>query len=207
MYNIKLIVSCFVLFFLELTLLLCQVWLLMAATSPPQLMVFELYYGDTLVAADFAHPICGGRSVYVATRFSARGHSKTSSLSLETQDETSNLPDESEIRTMQPGFILALVECRWLQERGCEMWDLGGYNLSPLMQYKLDLAGQPQSRPFALHEFRQLVQDSRDQHPWSDPREDLVSSEIDCSMLSSVRSGDVLLEDVKIGHLLGHYRP
>jgi len=33
-----------------------------------QLEVFELWYGDELVAADFAHSIHGGKIYYVATR-------------------------------------------------------------------------------------------------------------------------------------------
>ena len=50
---------------------LAEVWKLMAKTTPPQLMVFELWLGDDMIAADFAHPIWTGfgRSVYVATRF------------------------------------------------------------------------------------------------------------------------------------------
>lgn len=202
----------------------------MASTTPPQLMIFELYYGETLVAADFAHPICGGRTVYVATRFSARGHSTTSAAG----GTASTLPDhlsssqkkeeEAAIRTMQPGFILALLECRWLQQRGCELWDLGGYNLSPLMQYKLDLAGQPQTRPHGLYEFRKcllrskggsvgIVNGSIDVgHPWiisntdagADIGAGIGEEDISAQLLSSVRSGDILIEDVKIEHLLGY---
>ena len=55
------------------------VWKLMARTSPPQLMVFELWLGEEMIAADFTHPIWTsfGRSVYVATRFFDReAHNK-----------------------------------------------------------------------------------------------------------------------------------
>ena len=203
----------------------------MAATAPPQLMVFELYYGEQLVAADFAHPVCGGRAVYVATRFSARGHSKTSpgqGSGVPGRDTAEEEEDDEEaaaaIRTMQPGFILALLECRWLQQRGCELWDLGGYNLSPLMQYKLDLAGQPQQRPRALYEFRNCVRctsasgDSsggiggQAYHPWGNEEEEEeerkatgAGSDSSFSLLfSTVRSGDTLVDDVQIEHLLGH---
>jgi hypothetical protein len=167
----------------------------MAATSPPQLMVFELYYGNSLVAADFAHPVRGGKSVYVATRFSARGHSKTSSAAVSNSDDPN---DELSIRTMQPGFILALLECQWLQDRGCRMWDLGGYNLSPLMQYKLDLAGTPQTRPYALYEFRRKCIDKL-----TDACPNRMDAR-DVTLFSDVRSGDVLIDDVKIQDLLGH---
>ena len=37
------------------------VWSHMAASSPPTLFVFELWYGDEMIAADFAHPTANGR--------------------------------------------------------------------------------------------------------------------------------------------------
>jgi hypothetical protein len=45
---------------------LAEVWKLMARTTPPQLMVFELWLGEEMIAADFTHPIWTsfGRSVY-----------------------------------------------------------------------------------------------------------------------------------------------
>ena len=110
-----------------------QVWWLMSRANPPMLMVFELWYGDQMIAADFCHPVNGGKSVYVATRFFDRS---------------------PEIKLLQPGFLLALVECQYLKSIGCHIWDLGGVNLCPLMRYKYDLAGQPIQRPqslFALH--------------------------------------------------------
>jgi len=110
-----------------------QVWRRMAATSPPMLMVFELWYGEELIAADFSHPTAGGRSVYVATRFFSR---------------------REMYKTMQPGFILALVLCRFLRDRGCCIWDLGGVDLCPLMRYKRDLTGLPFNRVEALRIFR-----------------------------------------------------
>jgi hypothetical protein len=47
-----------------------EVWKLMAMTSPPQLMVFELWLGEEMIAADFTHPTCTsfGSSVFVAVR-------------------------------------------------------------------------------------------------------------------------------------------
>jgi len=51
---------------------------------------------------------------------------------------------------LMPGFLLALLECRYLQLRGCCQWDLGTANMCPLMRYKLDLTGPPVSRPIAL---------------------------------------------------------
>lgn len=45
------------------------VWNLMTLTSPPSLVVFELWYGDEMIAADFGHPTNGGKTFYIATRF------------------------------------------------------------------------------------------------------------------------------------------
>ena len=44
-----------------------ETWKLMAKTSPPQLMVFELWLGEEMIAADFTHPVwtAFGRSVCV----------------------------------------------------------------------------------------------------------------------------------------------
>jgi hypothetical protein len=112
-----------------------NVWRLMASTSPPMLMVFELWYGDDMIAADFAHPVCGGKSLYVATRF---------------------FDNDAAFKTLQPGFLLALTECAFLRRRGCYMWDLGGVNLCPLMRYKNDLTGKPYARSDALYVFRKV---------------------------------------------------
>lgn len=81
------------------------VWRVMVATSPPQLLVFELWLDDVLIAADFGHPTANGTSVYVATRFF-----------------------ESEHKALQPGFILALAECKVLRDCGFLLWDLGGFD-------------------------------------------------------------------------------
>lgn len=111
------------------------VWRLMASTSPPMLMVFELWYGDDMIAADFAHPVCGGKSLYVATRF---------------------FDSDAAFKNLQPGFLLALAECAYLRRQGCHLWDLGGVNLCPLMRYKNDLTGKPYARPDALYVFRKV---------------------------------------------------
>ena len=44
---------------------LAEVWKMMTRTTPPQLMVFELWLGQEMIAADFTHPIWTsfGRSV------------------------------------------------------------------------------------------------------------------------------------------------
>lgn len=107
-----------------------EVWRYMAAQTPPQLLIFELWYGNELIAADFAHPCNEGLSVYVATRFYER--------------------ESTELRSLMPGFLLALAECCYLQTAGCRLWDLGGISGSPLMQYKLDLTGTPYHRAAAL---------------------------------------------------------
>ena len=137
------------------------------------------------------------------------------SISKEEQAEREKEDEEeaAAIRTMQPGFILALLECRWLQQRGCELWDLGGYNLSPLMQYKLDLAGQPKMRPHGLYEFRQCLQQSKRKkeddcagvdHPWIDIGAEEELETTAATLFATVCSGDILIENVKIEDLLGH---
>eukprot|EP00607_Mallomonas_marina_P001280 CAMPEP_0182435452 /NCGR_PEP_ID=MMETSP1167-20130531/75862_1 /TAXON_ID=2988 /ORGANISM="Mallomonas Sp, Strain CCMP3275" /LENGTH=247 /DNA_ID=CAMNT_0024626523 /DNA_START=281 /DNA_END=1021 /DNA_ORIENTATION=+ len=110
-----------------------RVWRYMITTTPPQLLIFELWLGDILVAADFGHPVAGGRSFYVATRFFDR--------------------QSNEIKILQPGFLLAFSECKVLRDIGCYQWDLGGVDLCPLMRYKIDLTGQPIERPQALTNF------------------------------------------------------
>ena len=110
------------------------VWRLMSQTSPPQLYCFELWWGDDLIAGDFAHLTANGRSVYVATRFFSR--------------------DNPQHKQIMPGFVLALAACKILQECGVFLWDLGGIDGCPLMQYKLSLAGEPLERPVALEKFR-----------------------------------------------------
>merc|ERR1719273_698295 len=57
-----------------------------------ELIMFEIWYGDNLIAGDVGHPVEGG-SFYVATRFFDRKFKK-----------------------LQPGFLLALVETRILQD-------------------------------------------------------------------------------------------
>jgi hypothetical protein len=112
-----------------------KVWLLMAAASPPQLLVFELWYGEDMIAADFGHPSMLGRGLYVATRFYDRS---------------------PEVKQLQPGFLLALLECKILRDAGCFVWDLGGVNLCPLMRYKWDLTGQPMERMVAMHVLKKI---------------------------------------------------
>lgn len=107
-----------------------KVWRLMIETKPLKLMIFELWVGDNLVAADFGHPAMSGKTFYVATRFFDR-----SILSS---------------KQIQPGFLLAFAECKVLRDHGCMYWDLGGVDLNPRMRYKLEVAGEPKQRPIAL---------------------------------------------------------
>ena len=73
---------------------------------------------------------------------------------------------------------LCFAECYVLQAAGCVLWDLGGYDLCPIMQYKLDLAGQPQARNLALEQFRD------------------AQGLGDAAGMSQLRSGSVLIADV-----------
>jgi len=90
-----------------------------------RVFAFELWLHDSnaegspprLVAADFGHPHTYGKAYYVATRFFDR-----------------------ELKTLQPGFILAFAEAMCLREAGVELWDLGGADASPMMHYKPQVA-------------------------------------------------------------------
>jgi len=84
------------------------------------LIIFELWIledgVEKMIAADFGHPH-STFGFYVATRFFDRSY-----------------------RTCMPGFILAFAEAEVLAQRGFGYWDLGGTNLSPMMQYKTQVA-------------------------------------------------------------------
>jgi hypothetical protein len=147
------------------------VWRHMAfGVCPPQLMIFELWYGEDLVAADFGHPIFGnghssdevngissnfGRAIYIATRFFDRDSGAAG-------DSTTN--DAYHVRGLMPGFMLALAECNVLRKLGCELWDLGGVDMCPLMAYKYDLTGEALQRPVALAGFRDIRDRSSSDH-------------------------------------------
>jgi hypothetical protein len=95
------------------------VWHLMTLTSPPQLVVFELWYGDELIAADFAHPVAGGRIFYVATRYPAPPSSSSPLFTMFHFFHCISFFERSEeIKQLQPGFLLALLECKFLRDRG-----------------------------------------------------------------------------------------
>mmetsp|Transcript_15358 Transcript_15358/g.27401 ORF Transcript_15358/g.27401 Transcript_15358/m.27401 type:complete len:855 (+) Transcript_15358:76-2640(+) len=102
------------------------VWTKMAAEK--QCFVFELWLHEAqgssaepppprLIAADFGNPHTNGKAYYVATRFFDRS-----------------------VRTLQPGFILAFAEAMCLKRAGFSLWDLGGADHSPMMQYKPQVA-------------------------------------------------------------------
>ncbi|CAJ1418758.1 unnamed protein product, partial [Effrenium voratum] len=82
-----------------------------------ELRLHEEGKAPRLIAADFGHAHTFGRAYYVATRFF----------------------DRSE-RTLQPGFVLAYAEAECLRRAGFELWDLGGADHSPMMQYKPQVA-------------------------------------------------------------------
>ena len=78
-------------------------------------VVFELWKGDVLIAADFAHPV--GTHCYVATRC-----------------------HHPEYKGLGSGFILALVTMKLLQASGFRVYDFGGFDSSPGMGYKQEIA-------------------------------------------------------------------
>ena len=160
-----------------------SVWrrMLSAPTAPPQLLVFELWYGDDMIAADFAHPTNNGSSVYVATRFFDRSKA---------------------VRNLIPGFLLALVECAVLRAHGCCIWDLGTANLCPLMLYKLDLTGEPYTRPEAMYELtRAKVAFANDKCTSSAEENAQIKSKSTVNRMKDLRPG-VLIENITISDLL-----
>jgi len=109
-----------------------------------QIFAFELWLHDAadkdgksppprLIAADFGHPHTFGKAYYVATRFFDR-----------------------ECRTLQPGFVLAFAEAECLRRSGFELWDLGGADASPMMQYKPQVAIEMSRSEYllSLHDVR-----------------------------------------------------
>lgn len=92
----------------------------------------DTFKSPKLVAADFGHPHTYGKAYYVATRFFDR-----------------------DARTLQPGFILAFAEAECLARAGFELWDLGGADASPMMQYKPQVAIE-QGRSEFLRRLREL---------------------------------------------------
>jgi len=85
-----------------------------------------------LCAADFGHVVTSG-SFYVATRYFNKDKSHLS-----------------------PGFLLALLETRVLQQMGFSVWDLGATDSNPMFQYKAVVAHVMSRRRFMRH-FRSLV--------------------------------------------------
>jgi hypothetical protein len=101
----------------------------------PTFLIFELWFNNDLIAADFGHLLHGGKYIYIATRFTNRSSSEL-------------------YKTIPSGFLLAILACQYLYENGCVLWDLGGVNYCPLMRYKYDLTGnEPEERPLAFHWF------------------------------------------------------
>ncbi|CAE7385404.1 unnamed protein product [Symbiodinium natans] len=92
-----------------------------------ELWLHEDGQGPQLIAADFGHAHTFGRAYYVATRFFDRKH-----------------------RTLQPGFLLAYAEAECLRRAGFELWDLGGADHSPMMQYKPQVAIEMHRSEFLL---------------------------------------------------------
>lgn len=97
-----------------------------------RVFAFELWLHEAdkpkqLIAADFGHADTFGRAYYVATRFFDRSH-----------------------RTLMPGFVLAYAEAECLRRAGFELWDLGGADRSPMMQYKPQVALEMHRSEFLL---------------------------------------------------------
>ena len=88
--------------------------------------------------------------------------------------------------------MLALAEAKFLKDNGCQLWDLGGIDKTPLYAYKWDLVGIPIVRSKHLHYFRQTR---------SNP---ILSSLSSSSSSSSYKSNTILIDDININHLLGH---
>jgi hypothetical protein len=50
------------------------------------------------------------------------------------------------MKRLQPGFLLSLVACKYLKERGFELYDLGGTDSSPMMAYKVCIPPPPSGK-------------------------------------------------------------
>ncbi len=98
---------------------------------------------------------------------------------------------------LMPGFLLALLECRYLQQIGCCQWDLGTANLCPLMRYKLDLTGPPISRPIALFRFREAKR-------VFDDRRIVGSSMIVGAVAVTAATIGTIIDSVSLSDLLQH---
>lgn len=122
-----------------------SVWKVMYENQPPQLMVFELWLGDELIAADFGHPTSNFKSYYVATRFFDRNNSNP------------------QVRQLNPGFMNSFASIHYLKELGVKLWDMGSIDLCPLMQYKLDLTGEPLDRPESLALFIESAEEEKEE--------------------------------------------
>ena len=79
-------------------------------------VVFELWKGDEIIAADFMHLDTRTRHCYVATRCY---HAK--------------------FKALGAGFLLGLISLKLLQSNGFDIYDLGGFDSSPMMSYKKEL--------------------------------------------------------------------
>ena len=115
-------------------------------------------------------------------------------------------------------YQLCFAECYVLQAAGCVLWDLGGYDLCPIMQcvnftyriylvalfcrllnaecrYKLDLAGMPQARNIALQQFREAQVCASSSLVFIGESNSLQGMG-DADGMRRLRSGSVLIEDV-----------
>ena len=127
-----------------------------------------------------------GESVYIATRFFDR---------------------RADLSPLMPGFLLALLECRHLQLRGCGQWDLGTANRCPLMRYKKDLTGPPITRPIALFEFesaKKCFDDAMRTRARRDGDKDALMIPSDRTALSIDFSSGTIIESVSLSDLLQH---
>jgi len=104
-----------------------QVWKFMFEQR--QLFFFELWVGESLVGVDAGHFTMHGTSVYIATR---------------AYDPT--------FRNIQPGFLLAFVETKFLKDvMKVSLWDLGDYDSNPQMAYKAGVSNIISRPEFLFH--------------------------------------------------------
>jgi hypothetical protein len=151
-----------------------KVWFEMM-TKKQTFFIFELWYGEDLLAADFAHFISNGKFCYVATRYSNRAEC---------------------YKTIPSGFLLAVLECGYLYQHNVLLWDLGGVNHCPLMRYKYELIGEePEERPIILEWFHE-----RSSH-WTTAQKESNSSNGSVEMEIDYPTG-IIIEDIKIDDIL-----
>jgi hypothetical protein len=130
-----------------------------------------------LCAADFGHFGVGRRYFYIATRYYSESH-----------------------RKLQPGFILAFAEAKFLQQNGVVLWDFGDFDLNPQMAYKSSIS-QLTSRVYFWKQLKELRIVYRNEGKALSPDIGIEASETKSSTPAVLKYG-VVIESISPEDLL-----